>query len=58
MKCYKRVIDGKTGTGFVKLEAQDVEDMWHVYVLLFVNPVSADAGRRGVAFFIATTLVY
>lgn len=32
MKCFKRVIDAKTGTGFVKLEAQDVEDMWHVYV--------------------------
>jgi hypothetical protein len=44
MKCYKRVIDSKTGMGFIKLEAHDMEDMWHAYV-----PPSVPAARPSCA---------
>ncbi|KAI0567198.1 Translation release factor pelota [Gracilaria domingensis] len=34
MRQISRSIDTKTGTGSVRLEAADAEDMWHVYNLL------------------------
>jgi protein pelota len=47
MRQYKRVIDRKTGAGIVKLEAHDVEDMWHVYNLVAVgDAITASTTRK------------
>lgn len=47
MKQYKRAIDVKTGTGWVKLEARDSEDMWHAYNLISIGDrVTATTTRK------------
>jgi protein pelota len=39
MRQYKRSIDRKTGAGFIKLEAHDMEDMWHAYNLVAIGDI-------------------
>lgn len=48
MKQYKRVVDPKTCSGFIKLEAQDMEDMWHTYNLIAVGDVVTSTTTRKV----------
>lgn len=48
MKCYKRSIDAKTGCGSIKIEAQDMEDMWHAYNLIAVGDVVSGTTTRKV----------
>lgn len=37
MRQLSRSIDSKTGTGFVKLEPTDNEDLWHIYNLISMD---------------------
>lgn len=48
MKQYKRMIDAKTSAGFVKLEAHDMEDMWHAYNLIAVGDIITSTTTRKV----------
>lgn len=48
MKQYKRQIDSKTGVGFIKLEAHDMEDMWHAYNLIAIGDVLTGTTTRKV----------
>jgi protein pelota len=48
MRQFKRAIDKRTGAGSIKLEAQDVEDMWHVYNLVAVGDTVTGTTTRKV----------
>jgi protein pelota len=48
MRLYKRSIDRKTGAGFIKLEAQDMEDMWHAYNLIAIGDIVTATTTRKV----------
>ena len=48
MKIIKKEISGKNGSGFVRVQADDPEDMWHLYNLMAENDVIVSPTVRNV----------